>query len=64
MLDYILANKDKDKVFLILLDINMPVMNGWEFLDQLNTIVIKPLVKVVIVTSSIDSADKDKAKNL
>ena len=63
VLDYILANKDKDKVFLILLDINMPVMNGWEFLDQLNTIAIKPLVKVVIVTSSIDSSDKDKAKN-
>ena len=56
------ANKDEAKVFLIVLDINMPVMNGWEFLDKLNTIAIKPLVKVIIVTSSIDSSDKDKAK--
>ncbi len=36
-LDYILSNKEKDTVYFILLDINMPVMNGWEFLDTVNT---------------------------
>ena len=62
VLDYILENKDKDILFLILLDINMPVMNGWEFLDELKNHTIKPLLKVVIVTSSIDSSDKEKAE--
>ena len=37
-------------------------MNGWEFLDELKNNTIKPLLKVVIVTSSIDSSDKEKAE--
>lgn len=62
-LDYILENRENDILFLVLLDINMPVMNGWAFLEKLKSFSIKPLVKVVIVTSSIDSLDKDKANN-
>ena len=62
-LDYILKNRDNDILFLVLLDINMPVMNGWEFLEELKNHTIKPLVKVIIVTSSIDSSDKFKARN-
>lgn len=63
VMDYILKNKNEDKVFLVLLDINMPVMNGWEFLEELRNTTIKPSVKVVIVTSSIDASDKEKSKN-
>tara|TARA_R110002051_G_scaffold65839_1_gene119479 strand:- start:23743 stop:24153 length:411 start_codon:yes stop_codon:yes gene_type:complete len=62
-LDYILENNNQNLLFLILLDINMPVMNGWEFLEELKKHSIKSLVKVVILTSSIDNSDKDKAKS-
>lgn len=44
---------------LIFLDLNMPVMNGWEFLDVFERDYqhLCGLVKVVILTSSIDTAD-------
>ncbi len=51
-------NKQK---YLIFLDINMPEMNGWEFLDAVSTAAFANQVYVVIVTSSIDSADREMA---
>ena len=44
---------------LIFLDLNMPVMNGWEFLDVFERDYqhLCGLVKIVILTSSIDTAD-------
>ena len=47
--------------FLILLDINMPEMNGWQFLDVLQEMKISENVFVIMVTSSIDGCDKEKA---
>ncbi len=48
---------------LILLDINMPVMNGWEFLQQYSHIEIKnDRNSIVMLTSSIDPEDKQKAE--
>ncbi|MEQ8687495.1 MAG: response regulator [Imperialibacter sp.] len=48
----------------ILLDINMPVMDGWQFLDEF--VKIKPLIKkkitIYMVSSSIDEADLERAK--
>ena len=49
---------------LVLLDINMPVMNAWEFLDAFERSRTKsslPHVSVTIVTSSIDKQDKRRA---
>ncbi len=48
----------------ILLDLNMPVFDGWDFLDTYDPIVslIKKPIKVFIVTSSVDEKDKAKAK--
>jgi CheY-like chemotaxis protein len=43
---------------LILLDINMPELDGWEFLDQLKKHHIK--IPVFIITSSINPSDKTK----
>lgn len=48
--------------FLILLDINMPLMNGWEFLEEVKNLLVYPNVKVLMVTSSINKYDKEKSK--
>ncbi len=42
---------------LILLDINMPIMNGHEFLEALEKVPEKPQMKVIILSSS--GAQKD-----
>lgn len=46
---------------LILLDINMPGMNGWDFLDHFQK--MGKEITVYILTSSIDSADYRKAES-
>lgn len=50
-----------DTTYLLFLDINMPLMSGWEVLDHLKVLPNHRHVHVVIVTSSIDRADKEKA---
>lgn len=47
---------------LILLDINMPEMSGFDFLDVLKRKSFKMYIDVVIVTSSISESDKARAK--
>ena len=55
--------RNNGKNFLILLDINMPVMNGWEFLEKLESLNLKTKVYVIMVTSTIVDDDKIKADN-
>lgn len=62
-LDYLNEKYSPQFNYLMFLDINMPVMSGWEFLDQ-----IKPLdmirnnnMTINIVTSSTDLSDAKKA---
>lgn len=59
--EYLRAHKSEIKAAQILLDINMPVMNGWEFLDACIAEVKRPNLDIYIVTSSVDKADKQKA---
>lgn len=46
----------------ILLDLNMPVMDGWQFLDEFVHLPIKKEISIFIMTSSIDPADIEMAK--
>jgi CheY-like chemotaxis protein len=50
---------------LIFLDLNMPVMNGWEFLDVFSKENYSEKfsnIKVIVLSSTIDPDDIDKSK--
>ncbi|MFY0650967.1 MAG: response regulator [Cyclobacteriaceae bacterium] len=50
---------------LIMLDVNMPIKDGWEFLEEYSqlTKVVRESIKLYMVTSSVIQSDIDKAKN-
>ena len=47
----------------LLLDINMPIWTGWDFLDNFEKLddEIKKQIKIYILSSSIDANDKQRA---
>lgn len=47
---------------LILLDLNMPVLNGWDFIEAFRRKKNWPGVPIVLLTSSVDPADLNRAK--
>jgi CheY-like chemotaxis protein len=49
---------------IIFLDLNMPKMNGWTFLEKYNQLdeEIKSKIVLIILTSSINPDDAEKAK--
>lgn len=57
-------NQEK-KPKLIFLDLNMPVMGGWEFIDLFNSSNYFNLnnTKIIILTSTIDPDDIKKSKS-
>jgi len=61
-LDYIGSNGVRDTPYLVLLDINMPVMNGWDFLEEIQKTEFKDNVYVAMVTSSINANDVEHAR--
>lgn len=61
-IDWLLENPADDiKPLLILLDINMPRVNGFEFLDHLRTLHSHEHTPVVVLTTSCEEGDKIKA---
>ena len=69
-LNFIKTVLDNDEISalpdVIFLDINMPIMDGWQFLEEY--ILLKPRIgkKIVIyiVSSSIDMRDLDRARSI
>jgi len=66
-IDFFLENQTKELDQLpnvVFLDINMPIVNGWQFLDaydKLNTRLHKAIT-IFVVSSSVDDTDIKKSK--
>jgi response regulator RpfG family c-di-GMP phosphodiesterase len=54
-----------DQHAVLLLDIMMPIMNAWEFLEKFELLLepVKNRVRIYILSSSIDNADMKKAQD-
>jgi CheY-like chemotaxis protein len=65
LINTINSSEEEKRPELIFLDLNMPVMGGWEFLDLFNASNYYNLnnTKVIILTSSIDPEDIKKSKS-
>lgn len=57
----IILENGEDLPDIILLDINMPIWDGWQFLDEFIKIEIEKTINVYIVSSSINPSDVEKA---
>ena len=53
---------DKNLPSIILVDINMPITDGWQFLDQVENLKHKEKLNIFIMSSSIDERDIEKSK--
>ncbi|MEX2593229.1 MAG: response regulator [Anditalea sp.] len=56
-----LCSSDERKQTLIFLDINMPVMNGWDFLGHYAKIENKRKDLIIMLSSSINYQDRQKS---
>ena len=63
--EVIAENNNSHNPLLILLDLNMPVMDGWEFLEQFRATLYTEhykTAKVILLSSSIDPNDIERSK--
>ncbi len=69
-LDYLEQTRSEPEAYpmpdLILLDLNMPLMNGWEFLEAYSQLPgeLRKSVVVVMLTTSLRPEDQSRAETL
>lgn len=61
-IDFLRADYDPQTDYVIFLDINMPIMNGWQFLQELGDFAQPANTLVFVVSSSTDRQDMETAK--
>ena len=61
--DFILANNQANRQFLVLLDLSMRIMDGWEFLDAMLEQQTNCKMAVVVITTSVDPDDFFKSRD-
>lgn len=61
-LEFIRKLNGKKEPVVIFLDINLPVVSGWDLLEELRVINNQIPIHVVMVTSSINSSDRERSK--
>lgn len=65
-LEYLESTRDPENTLpdLIILDINMPGMNGWEFLEEFKKLDedLRSKMVVIMLTTSVNPADEAMAK--
>lgn len=58
------VNEDKKKFpDVIFLDLNMPVLDGWQFLEELQKTPYKDKLNIYVVSSTIDNREIIKCEN-
>ncbi|KQC02653.1 response regulator [Pedobacter sp. Hv1] len=64
-IDYLSETITAEKTLpnLVLIDINMPVMNGWEFVEAYQTLGIEQNVDLYILSSSVYENDIERTKS-
>lgn len=60
-LKFLLDHYSEENNYLVFLDLNMPVMDGWAFLDEMGRNFQGTNIHVVIVTSSVSAEDRARA---
>lgn len=61
--DFIMSHNQPDKRYLILLDLTMRIMDGWEFLDAMLEQDTACKMAVVVITTSVDPDDFFKSRD-
>ncbi|MGB5821209.1 MAG: response regulator [Saonia sp.] len=57
-----MIEEKKELPEVIFLDINMPIMDGWQFLEEFIGLPISKKIRINIITSSIDRMDLEKSE--